>query len=240
MMLIPLIIKLASFVLIAALGMEEQYLRQGLILLPSFFAEGWLIAQIVRLAILKESWPAVLSGDRRKDMKILHVRFRAIMAGTIIYVLTKLVISLISGLAMQANESFVNQEVVEPTNFGFLTALLVVAFTIWAFRFLWLYIPAALDFPMRDFVYRIRAFKVSILMIATWLLCFIPLALIFLMISELLTSFFPLTDAGEIPDAFKYIMIGFQAILEMLIAIVSSVAMAFGLMSFYDHKGIGR
>lgn len=238
MMLIPLLVKVASFVLVSVLELEGNYLRQGLILIPSFFAEGWLITQLIRLAIFRETWPAMLSGDRKKDMEVLHVRFRAIMSGTIIYVLLKLLVSMFSGLAMQANETYQPEAVTEPSSMAFLVAMLAILFIVWSFRFLWLYIPAALDYPIRDFLGRIKAFRVSIYMIATWLLCFIPLALMFLMISEVMVGVFPPAEEGVIPDGYKYSMVVVQAVLELLISIVTSIAMAYGISSFYQ-KGSG-
>ncbi|MCB1532850.1 MAG: hypothetical protein KDJ35_08270 [Alphaproteobacteria bacterium] len=240
MMLVPLLVKITSFVVITALALDDNYLRQGLMLIPSFFFEGWLVAQLARLAIFEEDVSALLTGDRRKDMEILHTRFRAVMAATLIYVLTKLVISFVSGLALQANGGYQNTAAaVEPSSGGFLAAFIALGIAIWSFRYLWLYIPAALDYPMEDFLKRIRSFKVSVLMIATWMLCFIPLALMFMMISEVLVSIFPADASGEVSMTYRYIMVCVQAVLELLITIVSSVAMAYGLSSFYK-KGQKR
>ncbi len=234
--LVPLLIKVASFVLIAALDMNEAYLRQGLFLIPSYFAEGWLVAQLIRLALFKETWPAMLSGDRKKDMNLLHMRFRSIMSATIIYVLIKLVLSFASGLIMQGNAVYQTAETPEPSSGAFFIAILVIAVTVWAFRFLWLYIPAAMGYSLKGFVKVIAPYQMSIYMIATWLLCFIPLAIIFVMVSEVFVSAFPSPEAAQASEAYKYAMVGVQAVLELLITIVSSVAMAYGIYGLY-HGG---
>lgn len=236
MLLFPFVVKLVSFGIVTALELDQNYLRQGLLLLPSYFVEGWLVAQLVRLAIFRETWPAMLSGDRKKDMEVLHVRFRAIMSATIIYVLLKLAVSLISGLLLEASTTYQDPEVTEPSSMMFLMAMLALGFSVWAFRFLWLYIPAALDYPIKDFLYRIRGFRTSLLMLATWVLCFTPLALMFLMASEFFVALFPVEEAGVIPVTYKYAMVVVQAGLEILIAAVSSVAMAYGISSFYQKK----
>ena len=234
--LVPLVIKLVSFVLISALDMDEAYLRQGLLLIPSYFADGWLVAQLIRLAIFKETWPAMLSGDRKKDMGLLHMRFRAIMSATIIYVLLKLVLSFLSGVIMQGSTlaQYQSEPPPEPSSWAFVVGILVIAFTVWAFRFLWLYIPAAMGYPLKDFLKRIAPYRVSIYMIATWFLCFIPLAIIFMMVSEVLVSAFPGAEAAQASEAYKYSMVCVQAVLELLITIVSSVAMAYGIYGLYQ------
>lgn len=236
MMLFPFVLKLVSFLIVTALDLDQNYLRQGLVLIPSYFAEGWLVAQLIRLAIFRETWPAMLSGDRKKDMEVLHVRFRAIMAGTIIYVLLKLFMSLFTGLLLEANFDYQSTQEAEPSSFVFLLSLLAMIFVIWAFRFFWLYIPAALDYSIRDFLYRIRSFKSSLYMIAIWILCFTPLALMFLMASEFFVALFPAAQEGKVPAAYQYSMVVVQAALELCIAMVTSVAMAYRISSLY-RKG---
>ena len=237
MMLLPLAVKLVSFVFITALDLDQNYLRQGLILIPSFFAEGWLVAQLVRLAIFRESWPTMLSGDRKKDMEVLHVRFRAITSATIIYVLLKLATSLLAGLALEANSSYQGPENPEPSSLAFLVGMLAMMFMIWAFRFLWLYIPTALDYPIKDFLYRIRSFRSSVLMIATWLLTFTPVALLFVMISEFMVSVFPPVEEGVVPETYQYAMVCVQAVLELLMAIVTSLGIAYLIALYYQNDG---
>lgn len=233
--MVPLSIKLTSFLVITALGMSDHYLRQGLLLIPSYFAEGWLVAQLIRLAIYGEQWPVVLSGDQKKDLEILSVRFRSIMASTIVYVLIKLFLAVVSGVMMGAGGGASPAASPEASTGMFLAAMITILGMVWAFRFLWLYIPVALDFSMGGFLRRIRPFRTSVYMIATWLLCFIPLALMFIMVAEFFANIFPPLESGEASMAYKYAVVSFQAVLEMAIAVVSSVGMAFGIYSIYKN-----
>ncbi|MEM7618815.1 MAG: hypothetical protein AAF244_05495 [Pseudomonadota bacterium] len=240
--MVPLSIKLTSFLIITALDLDENYLRQGLLLIPSYFAEGWLVAQLIRLAIYKEQWPVVLSGDQKKDLQKLSVRFRSIMSATIVYVLIKLALAVISGLVMHGEvmHGAERPEAMEPTSGAFLFAMIFVLFVVWAFRFIWLYVPVALDLPMKMFLKRIRAYQTSIYMMGTWLLCFVPLAIIFIMISEFFLNIFPPLENGDNSEIYKYAMVSFQAVLELMITIVSSIGMAHGIHSLFVKKGESR
>lgn len=230
---IPLVLKVIGFFTIVFFDIEENFLRQGLVLLPSHFAEGWLVAQLIRMAVFGERWPAPLSGDQKKDEALVYSRGRSILSAMVFYVLIKLALSFSTGIMFMENLVHVpDGAAAEPSVVTFMVALMVVGFFIWAFRFLWLFIPAALDYSIIGFLKAIRGYNTSVYMIAAWLLCFVPLALLLLGVSEMVSSAFP--GQGEEPStAYTYIILVFQALLEMWVAVVSSIAMAYGIQSIY-------
>ena len=236
MALIPVVIKIVSFLAVTALGLEDNFLRLGLLLLPSYFAEGWLVAQLVRLAVLDESWLMNLSGDVKKDAVLMRSRMRGILAGTLVYVLTKLVLSVFSGIALMQPGLHGSQATATEQGPGMLlAAILLLAVMIWAFRLLWFYIPAALDYSLTDFAKRIKSYGMSFYMLGTWLMCFVPLAMALIFISQVMMTIFPAD--GEAPSVlYTYAMAIVQAVIEMVIAIVSSVAMTYGIDSLYKNR----
>jgi hypothetical protein len=123
-----------------------------------------------------------------------------------------------------------------PDNVTFFAAVVFLAVVIWAFRFLWLYVPAALGYSVSGFLKRIRPYYFSLSMLATWLLCFLPLAVLFLMGSEIFSSLLNGADASAPSTAFTYASVCLQAVIEILMVMTASVAMAFGVASLYGTK----
>ena len=233
----PVLLKLVTFVGITAFGLEENVLRQGLLLLPAYFAEGWLVAAAIRIALLEENWPPK-NPPAEKGVKasILQNRSNAILAAAIIYVLTKLALSFLTGMTMFEMQKADVSTQAEPTMGMFLAACAALAFVIWAFRFTWLYVPVALGLSLQGFIKRIKAFMTSIYMIGLWLLCFVPLALVLILASEILSSLFPGIDSDTPSAAYTYLMLCVQVMMEAAVMIISSVGMAYAVREIFDGR----
>ena len=52
---LPFLVKLGCYAALLLLDMDDQYLRHGLILLPSFFAEGFLLAYVIGTVMAGQS-----------------------------------------------------------------------------------------------------------------------------------------------------------------------------------------
>lgn len=236
MAIIPLAIKMISAILLTMSGMDDAYLRQGLFLLPSYFAEGWLAAQVVRLAILGERWPQAGAAGNA-------ARTRGILAGTVIYTLTMLVLSLFNALLMAAatpptpeQAAALAVEPLQPTVSVFMGLLMILTVMLWCFRLLWLYIPAALDYPALDYLRRCKGYMASVHMAGLWLLCFVPLATLLRMTSEMLFSVFPPVGEQVASMPHRYGLDVFGSLLEIVLVVVTTAAMAYAVQSYYQKK----
>ncbi len=213
----PLLVKIASFTVIIAAGLEENLLRQGLALLPAYFLEGWLVACAIRLALFGERWPRGTTA-----------RSRAIMAGTVSYLLIKLIASVFVGLLMTSGNGLISEPAPAPTLAGFMAMIAFLALALWAFRLFWLYAPLAMGYPALAFLKKIESYATSFYMLGLWLLVMAPMALVTLAIASGLQALFP----GAAPDnpsgAFMYFFAAAQAFIETLIAVIASVGMAHG------------
>jgi len=89
---VPIMIKFACTIAIFSLDLDNNYLRQGLILLPAMFAEGWVLAQFLRTLLKAERWPITLpdAPDAKLVGKLLN-RARGIIAAVLVYVLIGMV-----------------------------------------------------------------------------------------------------------------------------------------------------
>ena len=85
--LIPLVIKALSLLIIYAFGLHENFLRTGLLLIPSHFITAWYVCFCIRFALYQETW-AHLSDQR----------VTALSAGIASFVLIQLTLSLGTGL----------------------------------------------------------------------------------------------------------------------------------------------
>src|SRR5688572_28239476 len=83
----PIMLKVASVSIIGMLGYERNILRQGLILMPSHFLEGWLVAIAIRYAIFGENRPEPLNPKTGGNAPAAVATRRAILGGMIIYML---------------------------------------------------------------------------------------------------------------------------------------------------------
>lgn len=231
---LPLFIKCLSFISLTALEMNENLLRQGLFLIPSYFAEGWLVIVLIRLAVLGEYKVPVLTGDAQEDSARIQDRSRLILAGTVVYVLTKMMLSFFMALFLEQKELYGPQQAPAQGMGSFIAATIILAILVWAFRFLWLYIPVALGRSIERFLDRIKPFMTSVYMLAVWILCFVPLALIFIVASQAATTVFPGTQ-DQISTPALYFIMCIQAFVELSVAAISSVSLAYGIQSLYDN-----
>ena len=230
MTIFPLLIKLVSFAFVITLGLEDNFMRLGLLLLPSYFAEGWLVALVVRLAIFGERGAYGPPGTVQE--KSSASRSRGLMAGMVFYVLTKLLLSFFWALIDTNNGEQVQTPPPEASVNLYIAVIALMAGMLWAFRFMWLYVPAALDYPIKDFLRRIRGYMTSVYMLGTWLLCFTPMALMIIMASQTALQIFPMEN--NVPTmGYSYFMAFAQAVMEVFIAIVASSAMAYAIQSIY-------
>ena len=235
--MLPLMIKLGSLAAILLLGIEQNYLRQGLILLPSFFAEGFLVAFILK---------SILTGrDLNADPRTIDATIaRNLIASMIIYVLIKLMLSLTVGMTflnMEQQAALIEQstEAPPPDAAMFLSTLFMLGFSIWAFRFLWFYIPAALGESLSAFWVRINGFNSSLTMIGCWLLCFLPFGIAMMIYMQFVLGLLPPPD-GETPGQLaKLLVVIGQGVIELAMVIVSSLAMAHGFQHIKDQKHKG-
>ncbi len=231
----PALVKFVCLISITSFDLSQNFLRQGLVLLPSYFAEGWLLAHLIRLALYDER-PFLLQSpkDGKRDETLRRERPRAILSCIAVYVLIKLIVSFLSGLVLTGEAQEIREGIIkeapEPTLQTFLIGMTGLALTIWLFRLIWLYIPAAMGYPIAAFMRKIRGYITSVYMLGTWLICFLPVLLVLMVCSEILVYVAPGTL--EDPSAvFRFFMTGAQVFIELVIAIVSSVGMAYGIRS---------
>ncbi len=235
MAMVPLAVKVVNYMIIETLGMSENHMRQGLLLLPAFFVEGWLIARLIRFAVQGERIEQHLSGDPALDLRRFEGHMRAVTASMIVFVLIKLAMSLFIGLFMSEQAKLVSEmpaDAPEYTVSSIVMGFGIIGILLYAFRLLWLYVPLALEIDLREFLVRIRAFTSSMYMFAIYVLCFVPLALLMMMLLNAAANMMNITS-GEETQMYRYVAIAIQTIIDTVLTICASIAMAFGVQALY-------
>lgn len=229
-----LLLKCFCFIIVITFELETSMLRQGLVLLPSFFLEGWIVAHIILLAAQTEQNAAY-------KLPIDNFKFASnnIIASMIIYVLIKIAIIVAFGVPhsyIDPEQSAADSAAMAETGMGYLFILILsIIFTVWAFRFLWLYIPVVLGFSPGKFLYKIRGMLSSVYLIATWLFCFIPAGLVLLFLTGFLAGLMPnVDDAPGLPE--KYTLGLIHAVFDYLTVLLSSLGIAYGVSSIFNKE----
>ncbi len=230
-----LLAKIVCFVFVLGFGLEQNFLRQGLVLLPSYFVEGWIIAHIMLKALSTEEDSAYQIPAISPD----NVQ-RAVLVSTVVYVLLKLVLSVLIGMPASVDLSTLpaDRTPAEPTAGMFGMLVMFSVFLVWAFRFLWLYIPPALGFTVKDYLLKVRPFTSSLYMLGLWVLCFVPLGLLLIMASEIASAPFtaPTGDVDAIPTLQKYILTFVHGGFDYIMVLISSLGMAYGVASMFNKQ----
>ncbi|MGB4057825.1 MAG: hypothetical protein WBK77_07050 [Alphaproteobacteria bacterium] len=232
----PFLVKIGSFAAIMFLGLEANILRQGLILLPAYLLEGFIVALVIRMFVFNERFAGLLDSGRVNEAIFPEPQRRSIMAGVIVYVMTKLATSLMAGSMMVAEAVETSPMMPEPNGSVFITSLMILVFMLWAFRFFWLYVPAAMGIPPGVFLERIKGFTTSFYLLALWLMCFVPMMVVLVAAAKLLGVVFPGAEAGDRSPIFIILMAGVQSGVELVVSLVSAVAMAQAIRSVFLGK----
>lgn len=241
---IPVLVKFFCFLALFAVGWERDFLRVALVMLPSYFTEGWMLAHLVRFAFYGQRWPFQPTGNQAADQAMLADRAYGITAGALFYVVIKFLLSgfleiLGSARAGMPADLSVPAAAASPASPGtVLLAIGLIFLTLWAFRMVFLYIPAAAGLR-GDFLVRHRqGMRLSLRLLGIWLICFVPTVMVLLFFSSALAAPY-VTEGVEIPAHISIILVIFQTLADTLVAMASTLAVAFGFkkMLFPPPRG---
>ncbi|MBL8639008.1 MAG: hypothetical protein JNK24_01505 [Alphaproteobacteria bacterium] len=264
--LVPFLIKLASIVAVMAMEYQEDYLKQGLVMLPSLCAMGWMLAQYTRTLLLNERWPTTMthmtfmmrqgSIDKKKAMGFIMWRARGILASILVYVFFGLVSSvlvylmstmLVVPVVGDGQQAEISQAAADASLSPLLSLLTLVAGVglmigaFWSFRLVWLYIPFAVLYPLRDYLYQVRGFMSSLRYIVLFFCCMAPASFVMMMVVRLIFTILGGGDTATIDgndvtpmniQIARFLTIGLQSFTEILIALIWTAGFAWAMRGF--------
>lgn len=246
---IPLLIKFACMITVMVLGIDDNILRQGLILFPGVLAEGWVLAQFLRTLLKGERWPTVLPAEIDDTLldKLL-LRARGIVAATLAYGLIALGLYLVRyfSFGLMFGDFNASQEEVatllrppeagedpkinvNPLMFFPLIAASVALF--WAFRLLWVYIPLSVLMPVEDYLKKVGGMMSSVRMVVLYFCTMTPIMFVVIIISNVIFGAFG--GVGEDGESIaRFIMVFFAVIADTLVGLVSTAAFVWAMKDF--------
>jgi len=113
------------------------------------------------------------------------------------------------------------------------SAMLGITAVIWLFRFLWLYIPAAVNYPLVDFIKKLAPFSLSFYLIGIWLVSYVPLLLGF----DLVLSM-AIVALGLAPESVAVSMVYdiLRIIVETALVIITTASITYGFKQLFQNN----
>ncbi|OIN87769.1 MAG: hypothetical protein AUJ12_00595 [Alphaproteobacteria bacterium CG1_02_46_17] len=249
--LIPVFIKFACTIAIFALDLDENPLRQGLVMLPATFAEGWVLAQFLRTLLMNERWPIMLPQVPNPNIvRQLLNRARGIVASVLVYVLlgmlayvTRYVMFefLPSPEEIDSARTAIEQAKATESDAGSIkgalgllaTIPMALAFigAIWTFRFMCLYIPFAVLMPVKDYMKALSGFMSSVYLIVLFLASMLPATFVAIMLVRVVYG--ATEDMGETAQMLgHFISVLISVSTEITVGLVTTAAFSWAMRSF--------
>ncbi len=226
--LVPLLAKVIALAIILGFSLEENFLRQGLILLPSFFLDGWLVCMLLKHKFCGSDKGSLPPGFKKGDSDVL--------AGTLLYVIFQMLLFVVAWFYMQMSEQAATlEEPPEPSLTSVFISALILFGTIWGFRAIWLYILPTLGIRFREYFHTLGGLSASFFMIGAWLICQIPVAVALILVHEFFAGITGHTSDDPV-ILYQGVMVVIQAVADLSITMIVSVAMAHGIYEMVYGK----
>ncbi len=250
---VPVIfVKVACLLGVFVLGLQDSYARQGLVLLPGYVMEALFVVGLIRYALYREGifiWgkpvPVPDTKEKYPSYRGPMSRKQCIQGGFAMYMLLTVILlgfsaylydfSRISMENMPEESSAplpldaANDPVISIASTAVL--LIVLISSLWAFRLFWMYIPIIMGHSVQSLLKRLSGIQSSVYMLATSLICFLPLVVVFMVFMQVCLSVFMEGSAG-------YILI--RALLEgamgLVVVSVQAVAMTYAFVEVLSDK----
>ena len=257
-----LFVKIVCLLCVFVLGLQDQFARQGFVLLPSHILEAVFVVGLIRYALYREAifiWgkmvPVPPTDQKYEPYKGVMSRKQCVQGGIVMYVLLMVIFLGMTSIAYESTKGSVNMDVpqisVEPSEVAALPApvegnglssltnaavlFAIIATFVWVFRFFWLYIPIAMGISLRGFLKRISGMQSSIFMIATALVCFLPLIVFFMISMQIFSGIFADGSAGNI-----LVRAILESVAGLTILSVQVVAMTYGFVEILSGDKNGK
>lgn len=237
---IPFLIKLACTTAILVLGLQDNTLRQGLVLLPATLAEGWVLAQFLRTLLVGERWPTVLPENvDEKLLDRLLLRARGIVAATLAYTLLSLGAYLLRfAIEMVFTSLGINEEAVkagtqpevEVNALYFIPFAGVMIALIWAVRLMYIHIPFSVLMPLENYLKAVKGMATSIRMMALFFCSMAPVMFLMVMLSRVFYHIF--NQLGNPEGSFaQFVMIFVAVAADTVTGLVTTASFVWALRS---------
>lgn len=228
MALIPLLIKYVCSIISLLYVENENILRLSLVMIPAYFAEGWFLTHWARTIVLGHRWPFQPSGNDVKDLAQLKERGRGILSATVAFVL----IHVLMGGYFAFFVSFIPMDI-DPKDADpsvAIAGMIMMTTSLLGFRFVWLYIPMALNISIPAYIKKLKRLSLTFSMLGVWLVCFVPVVLLLQIIGGVLHG---MMGDGVETSILTGISIFIREALDMVKNLLVTAGMAYAFIEIF-------
>lgn len=174
----PIILGFAGLMLVAWYDVQHHVVWGTLALLPAALARSIYFFQSIRLYLLKQR----INGlkDPAFQDPAVRANFRLSVG---CYIGFDLGMTLVAFLVMTGAETFVSAGY-----FYTLTMVVLCLTAIWALRWFLLYIPAAVGYPLKQYLYEVRGMRFSVWVMMIMLMTSVPVFMVMSIIMSVALS----------------------------------------------------
>jgi hypothetical protein len=231
MIIIPLLIKYICFTLSDIFVSDNNtIIRMSLIMLPAYFAEGWLLAHWARTVMLGHRWPFKPSGNDKVDLKKISERARGILSGSVCFILINFLMAGYFSFFMSFIPLDMNPEEADPA--VAIAGVVMMVSTVLLFRFVWFYIPLSVNISPSSFIERVKPLRVTFQMIGLWFVCFVPSIVILQVMGGVLGSM--IEEGGNNP-ILESLLTFLRITLDMIKNLICTAGMAYAFMALFKE-----
>ncbi|MEM6811574.1 MAG: hypothetical protein AAF549_03810 [Pseudomonadota bacterium] len=180
---VPFVIKTILYILALNIFEPDDILKLTLVMLPAYFVEGWMLSHWVRTLLTDHRWPFVPSGDLKKDQMKIEERAKGVLAGTLSFVVINFLMAGFFAAVFFVMPPDMDPEQADALYGSFALGVIIIMFVL--FRFTWIYIPAALNIPLKKYIHLTNPVMFTLSLIGVWLVCFIPPMMIMQLVASI-------------------------------------------------------
>ena len=238
--LIPIIIKFVCSMAVFILETDVFTLRFILTMLPSYCADGWLVAHLLRLLLVGERLPMPrIENPSKTQITTQKLRKRAI-SSAILY--SMLIMMVQGGIAVGA-PNLMDILGIDPITQDWNPSIIVFALytvgfvaMIWSVRFIWLYIPLSINAPLKGFLQDIKSLITSYYIIGIWLLAVVPTLFITVLVPAMFMD--PSSETlYDVPTLYAFIIVLLRVVGELLSGVIVVTAITYAFKDILKKYG---
>jgi hypothetical protein len=231
MILLPLFLKFACYSLAVMYVGTDDIIRLSIIMLPSYFVEGWFLSHWVRTIMLGHRWPFRPSGNEKKDLADLQERGRGILGGTLAFVLINFLMA--GYFALFTNYIPADMDPKNPNTMVATIGAIMMVTTIMMFRFIWLYIPLSANISWKYYINKTAPISLTFWLIGLWLVCFVPSMMLLQLGNGLLDG---VSSGAEPSQIIQGLSVFLRVITDSLKNILCTAGITYAMMEVFKMK----
>lgn len=227
MLIVPLLIKYFLFTVADIFVEGDNLLRLSLIMVPAYLAEGWLLSHWVRTIVVGHRWPFRPTGDDKADIKHIKLRARGVLSGAVGFTLINMGMAGYFSFFMSYVPTDMTPETADPS--VALVGIIMLMATLMLFRYIWFYIPLAVNTPPKLFIKAVQPIRATFQLLGLWLVCVVPAIFVLQVVGGLLSQ-----NQGNV--LLDNILTLFTLILDMVKNLICTAGMAYVIMQLVGLK----